>query len=70
MGEKAVARLNEQYTRQLQDMLANVNASDRQALVASLREVRLILSGSQNLVVRIERLTVSNDDALAILQEH
>jgi hypothetical protein len=70
MGEKAVARLNEQSTRQLQDMLANVNASDRQALVASLREVRLILSGSQNLVVRIERLTVSNDDALAILQEH
>jgi DNA-binding MarR family transcriptional regulator/ribosomal protein S18 acetylase RimI-like enzyme len=70
MGEKAVARLNEQSTRQLQDMLANVNATDRHALVASLREVRLILSGSQNLVVRIERLTVANDDALAILQEY
>ncbi len=70
IGEKAVARLNEQSTTQLQDMLANVNATDRQALVASLREVRLILSGSQNLVVRIERLTVANDDALAILQEY
>lgn len=70
VGEKAVARLNEQSMTQIQGMLVNVNAADREELVAALTKVRSILSGQQKVPVRIVRLTVANDDALAILQEY
>lgn len=70
LGERVVAQLNEQSTTHLQEMLANVNATDRQILVASLRRVREILSGNENSAVRIERLTATHADALAILQEY
>jgi DNA-binding MarR family transcriptional regulator/N-acetylglutamate synthase-like GNAT family acetyltransferase len=70
VGEKAVARLNEQSTMQIQGILANVNAAEREALVTSITKVRSILSGQQKTLVRIVRLTAANDDALAILQEY
>ena len=70
LGEKMFARLNEQSTAQLREMLANLNATDRQALVTSLRRVRKILNGNENPAVRIEHLTASHADALAILQEY
>ncbi len=72
-GEKAVARLNEQSTIQIQGMLAKVNAADREALVSSLAKVRTILSG-QKPPVRIVRLTGcltgASDDAIEILHEY
>jgi DNA-binding MarR family transcriptional regulator/GNAT superfamily N-acetyltransferase len=71
VGEKAVARLNEQSTMQIQGILANVNAADREALVTSLTKVRSILSGGQQKAsARIVRLAAANDDAVAILQEY
>jgi DNA-binding MarR family transcriptional regulator/GNAT superfamily N-acetyltransferase len=70
IGEKAVARLNAQSMMQIRRMLANVNAADREVLVASLTKVRSILSGCQKPPVRIVGLTQVNDHALAILQEY
>jgi DNA-binding MarR family transcriptional regulator/GNAT superfamily N-acetyltransferase len=69
-GEKAVAHLNEQSMMQIQGILANVNAADREALVASLTKVRSILSGQQKAPVRVVRLQAADNDALAILQEY
>jgi DNA-binding MarR family transcriptional regulator/GNAT superfamily N-acetyltransferase len=69
-GARCVARLNEQSNLQLQEMLANVNSADRAELVASLGKVSRILRESQKPLVRIERLTKANDEALAILQEY
>jgi DNA-binding MarR family transcriptional regulator/GNAT superfamily N-acetyltransferase len=64
VGERAVGRLNEESTTQIESLLANVNAGDREALIQSLGTVRSILG------IRIVRLTVANDEALAILQEY
>ena len=69
-GQRAVTRLNEQSSMQLEEMLARVNATDREALIASLQNVRLILGRKQIPIIRIERLTALNDKALAILQEY
>ncbi|MGA8086222.1 MAG: helix-turn-helix domain-containing GNAT family N-acetyltransferase [Terracidiphilus sp.] len=69
-GESAVARLNEQSSAQLEEMLTHVNAADRQLLIASLENVRMILGGKQIPTIRIERLRAPNDDALAILEEY
>ena len=69
-GQRAVTRLNEQSSMQLEEMLARVNATDREALIASLQNVRLILGRKQIPMIRIERLTALNDKALAILQEY
>ncbi|MGA7244602.1 MAG: helix-turn-helix domain-containing GNAT family N-acetyltransferase [Terracidiphilus sp.] len=69
-GAKAVARLNEQSTMQIQGLLANLDSADREALVASLTKVRSILIGPERAPVRIVRLTAANDHALAILQEY
>jgi GNAT superfamily N-acetyltransferase len=44
-----------------------VSESDREALIRSLSAVRFILGAKR---VRIVRLTLSNDDAVAILQEY
>jgi DNA-binding MarR family transcriptional regulator/GNAT superfamily N-acetyltransferase len=70
VGEKAVARLNEQSMKQIRGMLAEVNAADREALTVSLAKVRSILGSQQKAPVRIVRLTVVNDDALQILREY
>jgi DNA-binding MarR family transcriptional regulator/N-acetylglutamate synthase-like GNAT family acetyltransferase len=64
-GAKAVARLNEESTMQIQGLLANVNVADREALIRSLSTVRSILR-----TVRIVRLTAANDDAAELLQEY
>jgi DNA-binding MarR family transcriptional regulator/GNAT superfamily N-acetyltransferase len=69
-GERAVTRLNEQSSIQLEQILAQVNARDRQLLLASLQNVRMILDGKQIPTIRIERLKAPNDEALAILQEY
>jgi DNA-binding MarR family transcriptional regulator/GNAT superfamily N-acetyltransferase len=69
-GAKAVARLNEQSTMQIQGLLANLDSADREALVASLTKVRSILIGPERAPVRIVRLTAANNHALAILQEY
>lgn len=69
-GERAVARLNEQTSAQLGEMLTHVSAADRQLLLASLEKVRMILSGKRIPTIRVERLSAPNDAALAILQEY
>jgi ribosomal protein S18 acetylase RimI-like enzyme len=69
-GERAVTRLNEQSSIQLEQILAQVNARDRQLLLASLQNVRMILDGKQIPTIRIERLKAPSDEALAILQEY
>jgi DNA-binding MarR family transcriptional regulator/ribosomal protein S18 acetylase RimI-like enzyme len=70
LGERVVARINKQSAAQLEEMLAKVNATDRQIIVASLQRVRRILSGNSFSAVRIERLTAARSDAFAILQEY
>ena len=69
-GERAVARINEQSSMKLKEMLMHLNATDRQILLASLQQVRLILGGKHVPTIRIERLTAPNEKALAILQEY
>jgi DNA-binding MarR family transcriptional regulator/N-acetylglutamate synthase-like GNAT family acetyltransferase len=70
LGERVVARLNQQSEAQLEEMLARVNATDRQTLVRSLERVRSILSGNAIPAVRIERLTAAHAAAFAILEEY
>lgn len=69
-GEKAVARLNEQSTEQIEKLLINVTSNDRQALVASLGKVRMLLNERQNAAIRVERITIFSDEAHAILEEY
>jgi DNA-binding MarR family transcriptional regulator/GNAT superfamily N-acetyltransferase len=69
-GNSAVARLNEQSAQQIQRLLANVNSTDRAALLDSLSKIRSILSEPKGRPVRIVRLSKSNDDALGLLQEY
>lgn len=69
-GEHSISRLNEMSTMQLRDMLGNLSATDREDLVASLRNVHRLLSEKQSPAFRIERLAAVNDEALAILQEY
>jgi DNA-binding MarR family transcriptional regulator len=70
LGEREVVRLNEQSAAQLEEMLAKLNAADRQTIATSLQRVRRILSGNAIPAVRIERLTAVDADALAILEEY
>ncbi|MGA7106492.1 MAG: helix-turn-helix domain-containing GNAT family N-acetyltransferase [Terracidiphilus sp.] len=70
VGEKAVARLNAQSTRQIEGLLAEVNAAERAVLVGSLGKARAILDSRGKPAVRIVRLTAVQDVALAILQEY
>ncbi|HTB98675.1 MAG TPA: helix-turn-helix domain-containing GNAT family N-acetyltransferase [Terracidiphilus sp.] len=69
-GEKAIARLNQQSDTQIQDLLANLPAADRESLVASLAQARAILTAPSRPSVRIVRLTTATPDALAILEEY
>ena len=65
-----MARLNAQSTRQIEGLLAEVNAAERAVLVGSLGKARAISDGRGKPAVRIVRLTAVQDVALAILQEY
>ncbi|MGA9672749.1 MAG: bifunctional helix-turn-helix transcriptional regulator/GNAT family N-acetyltransferase [Terracidiphilus sp.] len=67
-GNRVVARLNEQSSLQIQEMLAKVSPADRAVLVESFSKIRSILSEPKS--IRIVRLSKSNDDALRLLQEY
>jgi DNA-binding MarR family transcriptional regulator/GNAT superfamily N-acetyltransferase len=69
-GESTVAWLNEQSALQIQGLLANVNSTDRDALLDSFSKIRSILSKPKGRSVRIVRLSKSNDDAIRLLQEY
>lgn len=69
-GKKSVDRLNALSVKQLENMLADVSIEDRQALVASLQNVRQILSKKRTPEIRIERLANINKEALAIVEEY
>jgi DNA-binding MarR family transcriptional regulator/GNAT superfamily N-acetyltransferase len=69
-GRKAVARLNQQSTTQIEEMLAHLTDVDREAIAGSLTHVRSVLAKAAENPVRIERLRASSREALAILQEY
>jgi DNA-binding MarR family transcriptional regulator/GNAT superfamily N-acetyltransferase len=69
-GDITVARLNQQSALQIQGLLANVNSTDRDALLDSLSRIRSILGEPKGRSVRIVRLSKSNDDAIRLLQEY
>jgi DNA-binding MarR family transcriptional regulator/GNAT superfamily N-acetyltransferase len=69
-GESTVAWLNKQSALQIQGLLANVNANDRNALLDSLSKIRSILKESKGPCVRIVRLSKPNGDAIRLLQEY
>jgi DNA-binding MarR family transcriptional regulator/predicted N-acetyltransferase YhbS len=66
-GAKAVTRLNQQSTMQIEEMLAHLTDVDREAIAASLTHVRSILAKPP---VRIHRVRASSREALAILEEY
>jgi DNA-binding MarR family transcriptional regulator len=68
-GEKAIARLNQQSSTQIHQLLAQLSATDRKTLLASLATIRSLLEGQKKLV-RIVRLGKVDDDALALLHEY
>lgn len=69
-GNRAIARLNEQSALQIQGLLANVDATERAALIDSLSRIRSILSEPEERSVQIVRLSKSNDEAIRLLQEY
>ena len=69
-GDRAVARLNEQSALQIQELLANINSTDRATLLDSLSKIRSILNEPGSRSVRIVRLSQPNDDARRLLQEY
>jgi DNA-binding MarR family transcriptional regulator/GNAT superfamily N-acetyltransferase len=69
-GDSTVAWLNEQSALQIQGLLANVNSTDRDALLDSLSKIRSILSEPKGRSVRIVRLSKSNDAAIRLLEEY
>jgi len=69
-GTKVVARLDQQSTAQIEEMFARLTDVDREAIAASLTQVRSILAKASKNPVRIERLRASSSEALATLQEY
>ncbi|MGJ5813887.1 GNAT family N-acetyltransferase [Paludibaculum fermentans] len=69
-GEAAVARLDEQSSLQIQELLSDLSPEDREVLVQSLSKVRTILSREGGEAVKVVRLSESNDDALRLLHEY
>jgi GNAT superfamily N-acetyltransferase len=69
-GDGAVARLNEQSALHIQELLANVTSTNREALLDSFSKIRSILSKPEERSIRIVRLSKSNDDAVRLLQEY
>jgi GNAT superfamily N-acetyltransferase len=55
---------------QIHGLLANVNSTDRAALLDSLAKIRSILSEPKGPPVRVVRLSKSSDDAIRLLQEY
>lgn len=66
-GAEAVARLNEQSSRQIEHILASIGAEERAELVESLARVRRILSRTG---VQVIRLAALSDDALRVIHEY
>jgi DNA-binding MarR family transcriptional regulator/GNAT superfamily N-acetyltransferase len=75
-GDRAVARLNEQSSRQIRELLADVPSKDHEMLLDSLAKIRSVLSERKESPVRIVRLSKSsddarlNDDAMRLLREY
>jgi DNA-binding MarR family transcriptional regulator/GNAT superfamily N-acetyltransferase len=69
-GAKAVARLDQQSTRQIEDILAQLTAPDCEGMVAALSRVRTILAEPSKAPVRIEQMRIASDEAIAILHEY
>jgi DNA-binding MarR family transcriptional regulator/GNAT superfamily N-acetyltransferase len=69
-GQEAVARLNQRSMAQIEGMLANVTATERDALVASLTRAHSILASKAKPVVRVVRLTALSVEAHRILHEY
>jgi DNA-binding MarR family transcriptional regulator/GNAT superfamily N-acetyltransferase len=69
-GERKVAELNDQSSRQIEGLLATLGEADRETLIESLSKVRSILSEDKRPVVRIVRLSEASEDALRLLQEY
>jgi Transcriptional regulators len=69
-GERVVAQMDEQSAAEMRTMLAAVDPSERQALVAALGRAREILSWRQEPDVRIVRLTRAMKEAAQILEEY
>ena len=69
-GESAVAWLNEQSALQIQSLLTNINATNRETLLDALAKIRSILTEPKDPSIRIVRLAKSNDDAIRLLQEY
>lgn len=69
-GDKAVARLNEQSTQQLREMLAHVSVEDRRVLVDAIGRIRQILGKTSKPIARIERLVKVRREALELLEEY
>jgi len=66
-GDKALARIDAQSSKQTEAWLAPIAAADRDAIVQSLQRVEEILARPQ---LRIVRLTRETDDARRILAEY
>ncbi len=69
-GDRAVAWLDKQSALEIQGLLANVNSTDRDALLDSFSKIRSILSKPKGRSVQIVRLSKSSDDAIRLLQEY
>lgn len=69
-GQTAVARLNEQSSLQIGDLLGNLSSEERELLVRSLSKVRSILSPSTAGEVKVVRISAASDEALQLLQEY
>jgi DNA-binding MarR family transcriptional regulator/GNAT superfamily N-acetyltransferase len=80
-GERAVAWLNEQSALHIKGLLAEVNSTDRAALLESLSRIRSILSEvevkdveveveAKDRSIRIVRLSKSSNDAIRLLEEY
>lgn len=69
-GETAVARLNEQSSLQIRDLLGNLSSEERALLVLSLSKVRSILSPPTAGEIKVVRIPAATDEALQLLQEY
>ena len=70
IGDRAVARLNEQSELQIQQLLADLGSSDREVLIDSLAKIRSILSRPKEPSLRIVRVSKCSEEVLQLLQEY
>ena len=69
-GNRAVAWLDKQSSLQIQQLLANLRATDRDALLDALSRIRSLLSQPEPPSIRIVRLSEPNHDAIRLLREY